>query len=308
MPLKTVIYLDVLLLVNFLIAYLLLRCVAQLSGAVCGPWPCLAAAGLAAGCTLSLLAPDFGLVPGLAFKGISAALVCRIAFGFCGWRGLLRQTVWFFALNIGLAGLVLWAVQQQGAQGMHTNNFSVYLALSPTLILICTAGVYLVLRLALLAFGPPQNAPRLELQLTFAEQQPVTLTALLDTGFSLLDPVGGKPALLVCYESCRKAIPPEVQPFFAAFLEGRPSAPPPHTKLRLIPCQTAAGQRTLPALDGILVSLQRDSRRYTAPALVVFTDQPLADGTIQALVGQRFLHTLTQERSRTSCITPSLPK
>ena len=111
---KTVVYLDILLLVNFLIGYFLLRAAARLAGADLGAGRALAGAAASALSTLILLAPELPGWLGAAYKLATAAAIVLIAFGFKGWRPFLRACVWFFILNLGLAGLVLLAVYRGG--------------------------------------------------------------------------------------------------------------------------------------------------------------------------------------------------
>ena len=149
MLLKTVIYLDALLLVNFLIAYFLLQAVALFCGKDLSFWRSTLGAGIAALSTLILLAPELPCFLSILFKAGSAFIVVLSAFGFCGWRPFLRQFVWFFLLNIGLAGLVLLAVTHGGFSGMEINNLTVYIDVSPLLLLFCSLAVYTSLRFIL---------------------------------------------------------------------------------------------------------------------------------------------------------------
>lgn len=289
---KTVIYLDVLLVVNFLAAYFLLRAV----GFVCGAPPgfsraCLGA-GLAACSTLILLAPPLPAVLSGLYQAACAGLICRAAFGFCGWRGLARQSLWYFALNVGLAGAVLLALRRGLPLGAQTNNLAVYWAVSPGVLVGAAGAVYLVLRLMLLVFGAPRPADCWQLCLTLEGVSAPPLTALLDTGFLVRDPLSGQAPVLASYASLQGALPPAAARFVEGFFAGDCPAPPPGIPVRLIPCKTAAGLRTLPALGGFAARLSGPGRaRRASRVLVVFTDQTLADGSVQALFGPEFYHT-----------------
>ncbi|MBU3805670.1 MAG: sigma-E processing peptidase SpoIIGA [Candidatus Fournierella pullistercoris] len=288
---KTVIYLDVLLIVNFLIAYLLLRATSLLCASPARASRCMGGAALAALFTLSLLAPTMPLLLGILYKAGTAFAVCRIAFGFRSWRLSLQQMFCFFVLNLLLAGGVLWAAENAPISGMQSNNFSVYLPLSPTLIVACAAGVYLVLRVFVWLFGRPSSHQRmLTLQLHTPPYSPILVQALVDSGFLLQDPLTGKPALMIHYPYGKGLIPPDLQPFVQDFLQGGNAVPPADCKLRLIPCATATGTRTLPALEGVQLETVDDHCLASAtPMLVVFTDQPLSAGQFQALIGEGLL-------------------
>ncbi|WP_162613334.1 sigma-E processing peptidase SpoIIGA [Gemmiger sp. An50] len=289
---KTVIYLDVLLLVNFLVAYLLLRAVGFLCGAPPGFWRTCAGAVMAALSSLILLAPPLPAALSLLYQAASAAAVCRTACPFRGWRGFAHQTVWYFLLNLGLAGAVLLALSRGLPLGAQTNNFAVYWAVSPSLLVGCAVLVYLTLRLVLLVFGGPKETECWQLRLSLDGADGPPLAALLDTGFLLRDPLSGQAPVLASYTSLRGALPEAVAAFLAGFFAGACPEPPPGTPVRLIPCKTASGMRTLPAVGGFSARLSGPGKvRQADRVLVVFTDQTLADGSVQALFGAEFYHT-----------------
>ena len=289
---KTVIYLDVLLLVNFLVAYLLLRTV----GFVCGAPPdfghSCAGALLAALSALILLAPPLPTALSLLYQAVSAAAVCRAAFFFRGWRGFVRQTIWYFLLNLGLAGAVLLTLSRNLPLGAQTNNFAVYWAVSPTLLVGCAVLVYLALRLVLLVFGGPKDTECWQLRLSLGEAEGPPLAALLDTGFLLRDPLSGQAPVLASYADMCSALPQAVAAFLEGYFTGTCPQPPPGVPIRLIPCKTVGGMRTLPAVGGFSARLSGPGKaRQAERVLVVFTDQTLADGSVQALFGKEFYHT-----------------
>ena len=213
---KTVIYLDVLLLLNFLVAYLLLRAVGFLCGAPPGFLRTCAGAVPAALSTLILLAPPMPAAACILYQTVSAAGICRAAFPFRGWRGFARQTVWYFLLNMGLAGAVLLALSRNLPLGVQTNNLAVYWAVSPTLLVGSAAGVYFVLRLVLALFGAPKDTENWELRLSLNGANAPPLNALLDTGFLLRDPLSGESPMLVSYNSLRGTLPPAISGFLEA--------------------------------------------------------------------------------------------
>lgn len=111
---KTVIYLDVLLLINFLIAYFLLLAAGALSGQRARFRRMLLGSALAALSALILFAPELSYPLQLAYKCLSALVITAVTFG---WRNRLRlctAACWFAALNIALAGLTLLVILQSG--------------------------------------------------------------------------------------------------------------------------------------------------------------------------------------------------
>ena len=299
---KTVIYLDVLLLINFLIAYLLLQTVGLLCSVPVGFFRAVFAACAASLSTLILLAPELSTLVSLLFKLGTAFLVVRIAFQFSGWRPFFRQSIWFFLMNIALAGIVLLAISQGYVTNMQTNNLSVYINLSPVLLLVCTLAVYILMRLILFLFGSPSPTECWSLHLCYNQQPLPDAVALFDTGFLLQDPLGGRPALLVSYPFFSSSLPVSVAKFLQDFFDGKPVKPPEGVNLRMVPCKTATGCKTLPAVGGFSVELSHNQEvRRVSDALVVFSPQTLTDGSVQALFGTHFLQNTAKERSSKLC-------
>ena len=289
---KTVIYLDTLLLVNFLIGYLLLRGAGLLTG--CAPsFGRNLLGGLAAAfSTLILLAPPLPFWGQLAFQALSALAVTRSAFAWRGARPFLRQAAWYLCLNLLLAGVVIWRCSQ-GAGGIwQTNNLSVYAAVSPALLAGCVAGVYLCARLFVLFFGRPAARPLYRLEFLLGEEPVRGLRALYDTGFEVSDPYTGAPALLVALPAMGQGLPPGLgQALREYFSTG--ALPGSGEGVRLIQCSTAAGKGVLPAVTARQLSLAGPGRQGTLPrATVIFCREALADGNFDAIFGGGLLFAL----------------
>ena len=136
---RTVIYLDVLLLVNFVVGAAFLLAAGLLCGACCSPLRLVGGAGAAAVSSLALLAPTAPWPLAFTYKGMSAALCVAAAYGWQGARNTARLTAWFVLLNLTLTGALF-------LPGAACNNLSFYLPVSPGLLLASTAGVCGVVR------------------------------------------------------------------------------------------------------------------------------------------------------------------
>ena len=294
---KVVVYLDILLVTNFIAGYFLLRAAGRLAGASCPALRALSGAGVAAASTLILLAPALPAPLGFCYKLASAALVTLAAFGWHGPRPFLRAGAWFFALNLGLAGLALLGLQRGGMNGVRVHNLTVYVDLSPVTLVLSVLAVYLAVRLVLLVFGPPAGQEPWQLELRLAGHT-VRMQAYYDTGFFLRDPVGGRQTLLISWPGVEHQLPGEVNDFLRGYFSGESPLPPRGVKLHLVPCTGALGTAVLPGLNA-------DEARLTGPehalsirnVTAVFTAEPLQDGQFQALFGREFLMDATERRS-----------
>lgn len=285
------VYLDVLLLTNFLIAYFLLLAAGALSGQRAGFGRMLAGSGLAALSALILFAPEQPYPVQVAYKAATALGITAAAFGWRSKRRLLTAACWYAALNIALAGVVLLLILNTNTRMLDTANLTVYLRISPLLLLAlsgaCCAAVELALRL-LARREPPTKTAGLELELC---GQPIRLRAALDTGCHLRDPITCLPVLVVSYPDAKARLPGDVTAFLDQWFAGAIQAdPPPGTRLRLVPCGTAAEKGLLPgfAVPGIGLITEKGVLGLGRSA-VVFAPRSFGSTAYEALYGSDFM-------------------
>ena len=280
---KSVVYADVLLLVNFLIGYFLLRA----AGLACAvPLPFgrnILGAVIAAVSTLMLFLPPLPLPLQFFCQAAGGLAVVRAAFCWHGWRRYARLCACYIALNLGLAGVLMLLAANGWLPGAQTNNMEIYLAISPPVLFWCAAGIYFALRLAGLFL--PNEARRMQKVSIVLPNGKIELQALCDTGFSLHDPLGGLPVLLVSLPSIAPKLPGEIREFLSDWFRGDSHSPPPGWKLRWIPTGTAMGSTVLPAL---MLPVKTDP--HGAELLpVAFSAQLFNGGECQALASPELL-------------------
>lgn len=188
----TVVYIDLLFLLNLIANYLLLLGAGRLSGAVLKRWRI--GLGGAAGALYAVLL----FMPGLEWLGVwpckivSGILMPLIAYG--GERRLLRTTAFFFGASAGLAGLVL-AVELLGGVGLTIQNGVLYSDFDLRLLLLLFLVCYFVLSLFFRRTGCHSSREMLQLRIAILDQS-VELTALLDSGHTLTDPATNLPVVV----------------------------------------------------------------------------------------------------------------
>ncbi|MCI2047621.1 MAG: sigma-E processing peptidase SpoIIGA [Faecalibacterium sp.] len=303
---KTVIYLDVLLLVNFVVAAFLLAGCAVLCGAECRVLRLLAASGLAAFCSLILLAPKLPLAVQFLYQAATAATILRLAFCWQGRRAFLRQCVWYLLLNLTMTGIVIFA-SMQGFDFVQTNNLACYFGISPLLLFGCVAGLYFLLRLLVMLFGKPAGGARWQLTLCL-DGLPLTAAACYDTGFALEDALTGRPAVLFHYPQVKTQLAPALCGYLDAALSGGAAkAPPPSAALhvRFVECRTVTGTALLPAVTAETFCIQCGPAHYRGEKiLAVFSGEAAPDTRCPALFGPGLLdysHRRREEHAFHSC-------
>lgn len=235
---KTVIYLDELLLTNFLAAAALLLCAGLLCARQCTALRLLAGSAAAAASSLGILLPELPGAVAVLYKVLTCCAAVAAVYGAPGLRNFTRLCVWYVLLNLLLCGAVL-------LPGVQSANLCVYLALSPGRLLLCCGAVFAVLRAVLFCFG--RAGPRSFAAVLELDGAALPVQALCDTGFSVQDPLTGQAVILLHYPSVRDALPQELRSFLDSYFASG-TAPPPGLRVRLVPCTTIAGHCVLPAV------------------------------------------------------------
>lgn len=251
------VYIDLLILLNFLVDLLLILGANRLCGHPPGVKRALGAAvlgGLYAGaCVL----PGFRFLSGTLWRLVSLCLVSVAAFG-CSQSGLRRGCL-FVVLSMALGGIAL------GLQ--HGGFFSLLLA-AAALCLLCLVGFR----------GRAGGQEYVPVTIRHGAQS-LSLTALLDTGNTLTDPISGRPVLVVDARAAQGLLglrPEELARPLETMASGKGLG------LRLIP-YSAVGQH-----GGMLLAIRPDELRIDGREvdyIVAFAPQMLGQGQFQALAG-----------------------
>ncbi len=169
-----VVYLDLVLILNYSVDFLLLMASDTLLGRPGSRLRCALGAALGAGYGAACFLPGLGFLDSGLWRLVFLALVGAAAFGpdSAGWK----RTGAFVLLSLALNGLT--AALGRGEL---------------PLLLLCAGGLWLLCRLLLPGGGPGSRAV-----LTIAHQgKRVSLNALRDTGNTLRDPITGEAVYII---------------------------------------------------------------------------------------------------------------
>lgn len=275
----TVVYIDMLFLMNLIANYLLLLGAGRVAGAVLRRWRI--ALGAAAGALYAVLVflPHMEWMALWPCKVLSGVLMSLIAFA--GECRLLRVTLTFFAASAGLAGLVL-AVELLGNTSLTLENGVLYSSLDLRLLLLLFVLCYFILSLCFRRTGRHGQRELVKLSIALAGES-MELTALLDSGHTLTDPATNRPVVVADGSLFRRFLPQGVDP--ARPVEG------------VKRCQEAglSGTRLIPyravGVDcGMLLALRAQSvtagNRNLGQLLIALSPTAVDDGGgYQALIG-----------------------
>ena len=172
------VYLDLVMILNFLVDFLLLMGTNRLAGFPAAPGRGALAALFGSVYAAFCLLPGFRFLGNFLWRCVSLCMIALIAFGFR--RDAVKRGGVFLLLSLALGGMALCFTRQ---------NFAA-LALG-------AAGVWLLCRVS---FGDGAvGREYVPVTLTYGGKN-VSFTALRDTGNTLRDPITGEPVLVVSGE------------------------------------------------------------------------------------------------------------
>ncbi|MBD5134010.1 MAG: sigma-E processing peptidase SpoIIGA [Clostridiales bacterium] len=199
----TVVYIDLLFLLNLIANYLLLLAAGQMAGAVLRRWRI--GLGAAAGALYAVLVflPETGWLAHWLCKLAVGVLIALIAYG--GERYLLRVIVLFFGASAALAGAVL-GLELLGSVSLTLDHGVLYSQFDIRLLLLLFVVCYFVLSLFFRRLGrhSGRELVRLELKLELGTAE---VTALVDTGHTLTDPADNRPVVVAYWQALSGVLP-----------------------------------------------------------------------------------------------------
>ncbi len=251
------IYLDILLILNFLVDFFLLLGTNRLSGYA--PGGRRAALGALVGTVYAgaCLLPGFSFLGNTLWRTVSLLLMGFVAFGF--QRNAVRRCLLFYLLSMALCGVAL---------GFGKGNAWTLIGSAAGVAALCIFG-----------FRGYMGKHFVPVELSYGGQK-ISLTALQDTGNSLRDPLTGQPVLVIGPEAANKLTGLTIKQLSdpAGTLTAIPG-------LRLVPYR-AVGKES-----GMLLALKMENVKigsFRGSRMVAFAPEGLGEnGEYQALTGGR---------------------
>ncbi len=281
----TVVYIDVLILLNGGVNYFLLLAAGRIGAQPLFRWRILMGALLGGLYAAATLFPPAAFLLHPLCKAAVGLLMVLVAYG--NSPRLLRMVLIFFALSCALGG-AFFALQLLDGAPISMHNGVLYANVNPWLLLLFTGGFHLLFS-TVLQRTAAQNQRQLCPVVLELSGRRVALNALLDTGNSLTDPATGQPVLVV---EARLLLPllPDPWPLQPEQLQD-----PVNTMLQLAQNPMGARFRLLPYQAvgvpcGMLLAIRLDNVRVNGAShgalLAALSPTPLSDGgSYHALVG-----------------------
>lgn len=241
---NTTVYVDVLLIINYIINLLLILCTAKLSGIRPKRRKIVAAALVGSLCSLTIFLPFMGFFAEFFARLSFSALIVRIALPYYNLRTYIKQWFIFFAASFFFAGAILALWMLFAPQWLLYYNGILYLDISSFTLLVSVIAAYLLL----LAGERAARAGRLPGSLCkvqiYLGGRMCALDGLVDTGNALTEPFSGAPVIVCGLDEAAPLLPEAAVELLRQYPAGAlPTVP----AFRLIPYRALGKSGVLPA-------------------------------------------------------------
>lgn len=284
---ETVIYLDVLVILNLYVSYFLFLGSAKLISEKLKKWRLFCGSILGGIFALIILLPLSTLILTFVKLLMGLALVL-VAFPFGSLKHILKCVLSFFLINFLYGGLMFALWFFIAPKGMAYKNGVTYFHITALELAVATIIAYLLVTLVCnLLNRRVKTAEKAELLLSFCGRE-VVMQGLCDNGNKLSDVFSGLPVVVCEYNAVSTMFPKKLQNYFKSPLTFCPEdtfQASYLTKLRLIPVEVVGAALTLPAFkpDKLVInSIER-------AAIVAVTNRPLSNGEFQAVLNAALL-------------------
>lgn len=268
-----VLYLDILLITNFIIDFLLLRAAECIIGRRARRWRLLLGALFSAATSLLIFLPPMKPLPLILLDGALFGIISVISFEFSSLLGCIGNTAALLFVNLLFGGTVYFVGSSISAS-LIINNSAFYFESEPLYLLSVVLAAYVILRTGVLLFknrNPSDAAVSVEI---YMNGRRIKTTAFVDTGNRVSDLLGNRPIIIVSLKAARRLLTDE-QLAIATQLKAFGDAP-----FRLIPYGTAAGEGVMAAFLAVEARLTVKKKRRTVKNPLVAVSTALDAGAI----------------------------
>lgn len=257
------VYVDVLLVINYIVNILLIQCTAKLTGQAPKRRRIVAAAFFGSVSALTIFLPYGGRMIELLVRLGLAGIIVRIAFPFYSIRTVAKQIFVFFAVSFFFSGVMLALWMSVAPNGMVYYNGIVYFDISSLALIVATAIAYLLLSLLnRFARAGRIHTAVYTAEITYAGKT-ASVRALVDTGNSLYEPFSDIPVMVCRLDKISDLLPKGL----AKEMETKGYL---HTNfdaysfpVRLIPYRNVSGDSMIPAFRPDSLTITKERKAYS---------------------------------------------
>lgn len=265
-----VIYVDVLIFINFIIDYILLKLTSIILQACCKTWRMIVGSLVASLFSLYIFLPAQNTYIDLIFRLICSLVTVLISFGYRNVKYFIRNVALFYILTFLFAGIIYFTQMIKPNSNINLNNGVVYFNISPVILITLSFVIYIVvLIIKKISAKTAPLAQRYDIILKF-DNRSVSVTAMVDTGHTLKDIYNDNLMIIIDKKTASKL-------FLNENVDSMLDLIPPNSEIlknrfQLFPINTVSGNKILPGIRIDNIEIIKLKSNYASPIAVITTD------------------------------------
>ena len=270
------VYVDVLLLVNFVINLVLLKTSAYMAGRSFFLSKASLGAFLGSLGALTVFMPAFSFFTMLSYKLLFAAVMVFVSFGYEDPLTFLKDFICLLSCTFIFSGLIIFIYLAFSPGKLVIANGSFYFDVSAVFLLSTAFAAYVFISVLNFFFARKKPAEEICILKIRQGEREATLRGLIDTGSSLYEPFSNFP-VIVCNKS-----------FFEGEVEEEKAL---INNVRIVPFETIGGRGILKAFlaDSVKIELSGKEVEVKKGCYIALSDENFRRGFYDAIVNPAVL-------------------
>ncbi|MGI6279816.1 MAG: sigma-E processing peptidase SpoIIGA [Acutalibacteraceae bacterium] len=284
-----VVYADVLMVLNLIVDYFLLKISSKFLNLAPKTWRLLSASLIGAIFSLYIFLPQSSFFTELAVRIAMNSVMTFVCFGFRNLKYFLKAMGTLFIITCLYAGAMIAVWQIMRPKNMIINNSVVYFNISPVILVLTTVAAYFIYMLIYKIFASSSKfAQRCEITI-FADGKSVSASAIIDTGNSVSD-VFGKSEIIIADRAVVVSLFGDLDIVRNDLLQMR---------YRAVPCGTVSGGGILDGFrcDSVKIVYENQNIIVEKPILAV-SKTPLSEN-YSAILNPKILNMIGDKNAQT---------
>ena len=205
-----IVYVDVLVLTNFIVDYFLLLLCGKFIKAPIKRWRLVLSGTVASLSSLFIFLPEMPGLLEIISKLLISLLIVLLAFGYKNHVRYIKSAVFFYASNVLFAGgsLLIWSLFKTG--NIIVRNGAVFFNISPVSLILTTVVVYIFSLIASKIISRRKNVGREYTVTLRLDGKEVELVGIVDNGNMLSDTLSGTPVIVCDYRKIKPILNEEM--------------------------------------------------------------------------------------------------
>ncbi len=264
------IYIDVLIILNAYVDYILLFACGKLCSIKIKHSRLIIAALVGGVTTLTIFLPESKFTS-IIYTLISSLLISFLSFG---KRQIIKTTAVFYITACIYSGAVMLIWQLCNTNKIIINNNVVYFDISPFLLIISTIAIYIIISFFKRFIFKSHNETKCSLMVEYNNVS-IKLNCLIDSGNLLKDNITNKPIIIISHKSAKTLLGANILSADAVLsLRG----------YRIIPIKTVSGESVLNAFKPDSIFAETETKRVQINGLIAIGNTAESKG-YQATMG-----------------------